>query len=177
MSLEICVEYGLQTMRGQPINARFQKRRQAAIQSEPRARHRHTRPPEIDCRPSKTQRAGNVSACGMLVLTVRGKSSPPRRKRCGTRQTQKSGGSLGRRNADSSTAFRLGDPEAARQEVWMDWYEWKVRALNRLFQEQGVTGQPGRITAETVRRGEQARRVKQWRTWRTGSKCVDRLEP
>jgi hypothetical protein len=27
-------------------------------------------------------------------------------------------------------------------------------ALNRLFQEQGVTGQPGRITAETVRHGE-----------------------
>jgi hypothetical protein len=49
---------------------------------------------------------------------------------------------------------RSGDPEAARQEVWMDWYEWKARALNRLFEEQGVTGQPGRITAETVRHGE-----------------------
>ena len=48
---------------------------------------------------------------------------------------------------------RSGDPEAARQEVWMDWYEWKARTLNRLFHEQGSTGQPGRITAETVRHG------------------------
>ena len=34
------------------------------------------------------------------------------------------------------------------------WAEWKATMLNRLFQEQGVTGQPGRITAETVRHGE-----------------------
>lgn len=34
------------------------------------------------------------------------------------------------------------------------WAEWKAAALNRLFQEQGVTGRPGRITAETVRHGE-----------------------
>jgi hypothetical protein len=34
------------------------------------------------------------------------------------------------------------------------WAEWKAAALNRLFQEQGVTGQPGRITAATVRHGE-----------------------
>ena len=34
------------------------------------------------------------------------------------------------------------------------WVEWKAENLNRLFQEQGVTGQPGRITADTVRHGE-----------------------
>jgi hypothetical protein len=34
------------------------------------------------------------------------------------------------------------------------WAEWKAAALNRLFQEQGVTGMPGRITAATVRDGE-----------------------
>jgi hypothetical protein len=34
------------------------------------------------------------------------------------------------------------------------WAEWKAAALNRLFQEQGVTGKPGRITAATVRHGE-----------------------
>jgi hypothetical protein len=50
-----------------------------------------------------------------------------------------------------------GDPEAARREVWTDWAEWKARVLNRLFQEQGVTGQPGRITAATVRHGERKR--------------------
>ena len=32
--------------------------------------------------------------------------------------------------------------------------EWKAAALNRLFQEQGKTGQPGQITAETVRHGD-----------------------
>lgn len=36
----------------------------------------------------------------------------------------------------------------------MDWAEWKAAALNRLFQEQGATGKPGRITAATVRHGE-----------------------
>src|SRR5580698_3068160 len=35
--------------------------------------------------------------------------------------------------------------------------EWKAAPLNRLFQEQGLTQQPGRITAATVRHGEAAR--------------------
>jgi hypothetical protein len=34
------------------------------------------------------------------------------------------------------------------------WAEWKAAALNRLFQEHGATGKPGRITAATVRHGE-----------------------
>jgi hypothetical protein len=37
--------------------------------------------------------------------------------------------------------------------------EWKAATLNRLFHEQGVTGQPGKITAATVRHGE--RKTKQ----------------
>jgi hypothetical protein len=37
----------------------------------------------------------------------------------------------------------------------MDWEGWKALALNRLFNEDGVTGRPGRITAATVRHGEQ----------------------
>jgi hypothetical protein len=40
----------------------------------------------------------------------------------------------------------------------MSWAEWKAVALNRLFLEQGRTGAPGRITAETVRHGERATR-------------------
>jgi hypothetical protein len=32
--------------------------------------------------------------------------------------------------------------------------EWKAAMLNKLFLEQGVTGQPGRITAATVLHGE-----------------------
>ena len=37
------------------------------------------------------------------------------------------------------------------------WAEWKAAKLNRLFKEQGVTGRPGRITAETVLHGERKR--------------------
>ena len=44
---------------------------------------------------------------------------------------------------------RSGDTEAARREVWIDWCEWKAAALNRLFQEQGTSGEPGRITAQS----------------------------
>jgi hypothetical protein len=40
----------------------------------------------------------------------------------------------------------------------MAWAEWKAAALNRLFQEQGATGKPGRITAATVRHGERKTR-------------------
>ena len=51
-------------------------------------------------------------------------------------------------------AIASGDHAAAYREVWISWAEWKARQLNRLFQEQGAIRQPGRITAETVRRGE-----------------------
>jgi hypothetical protein len=37
------------------------------------------------------------------------------------------------------------------------WAEWKASMLNKLFLEQGVTGQPGKITAATVRHGERVR--------------------
>jgi hypothetical protein len=36
----------------------------------------------------------------------------------------------------------------------VSWAEWKAAALNRLFQEQGITGAAGQITASTVLRGE-----------------------
>lgn len=39
------------------------------------------------------------------------------------------------------------------------WAEWKAARLNRLFQEQGVTGRPGCITAATVLHGEKNRTV------------------
>jgi len=39
------------------------------------------------------------------------------------------------------------------------WAEWKAPELNRLFQQQGVTGRPGRITVATVRHGERARKA------------------
>jgi|GEM_PF-2363578 hypothetical protein len=54
-------------------------------------------------------------------------------------------------------AAASGNLAAARKEVWISWCEWKARELNRLFLEQGATGQPGRITADTVRDGERKR--------------------
>jgi hypothetical protein len=33
------------------------------------------------------------------------------------------------------------------------WDEWQAQMLNRLFEEQGVLGQPGQVTAATVRHG------------------------
>ena len=60
------------------------------------------------------------------------------------------------RDLADERAAGSGEPEATRSEVWLSWAEWKARELNRLFQEQGVTGQPGRITAATVRHGENA---------------------
>jgi hypothetical protein len=37
------------------------------------------------------------------------------------------------------------------------WADWKACALNRLFQEQGTSGQPGKITAASVCHGERKR--------------------
>jgi hypothetical protein len=34
------------------------------------------------------------------------------------------------------------------------WAEWQAQSLNKLFLEQGVLGQPGKITAAAVRHGE-----------------------
>jgi hypothetical protein len=49
----------------------------------------------------------------------------------------------------------------------MPWSEWKAASLNRLFQEQGVTGLPGKITAATVFRWRAEReskfRSQKWR--------------
>jgi hypothetical protein len=48
---------------------------------------------------------------------------------------------------------QTGDSKTAREGVWISWCEWKARALNLLFLEHGLTGEPGRITSETVRDG------------------------
>ena len=55
-------------------------------------------------------------------------------------------------------ASNSGPMESPGHERTIPWPEWKAAALNRLFQEQGVTGEPGRITAATVRHGERRRK-------------------
>jgi hypothetical protein len=44
--------------------------------------------------------------------------------------------------------------EMGRSPKGTKWSDWKAAALNRLFQGQGATREPGRITAATVRHGE-----------------------
>jgi hypothetical protein len=39
------------------------------------------------------------------------------------------------------------------------WADWKAAELNRLFQEQGTSGQRGRITAATVLHGARGRKT------------------
>jgi len=52
----------------------------------------------------------------------------------------------------------LGPMEPLTHDRGIPWPEWKAAALNRLFQEQGATGKPGRISAATVRHGERKAR-------------------
>jgi hypothetical protein len=51
-----------------------------------------------------------------------------------------------------------GPEEGAQNASGMPWAEWKAVELNRLFQEQGASGQPGRITAATIRHGASERK-------------------
>ncbi len=61
----------------------------------------------------------------------------------------------GERIFDEKRAPNEADRTTAATKVkGVQWAEWKAAALNRLFQEQGVTGQSGRITKATVRHGE-----------------------
>jgi hypothetical protein len=46
------------------------------------------------------------------------------------------------------------EPVAAHVGNANSWSQWKARSLNRLFLDYGRTGEPGRITAATVRHGE-----------------------
>ena len=45
-------------------------------------------------------------------------------------------------------------PRLPPEAVPISWAQWKASALNHLFQQQGVVGQPGRIIAATVTHGE-----------------------
>jgi hypothetical protein len=48
----------------------------------------------------------------------------------------------------------LKNESAPEPERATSWAEWKAAALNQIFTEQGVTAQPGRITAATIRHSE-----------------------
>ena len=74
----------------------------------------------------------------------------------GTGASWDTGTSLRYAVEDSGKKARSAVDCALGQERVMSWSDWKAAALNRLFLEQGIGGQPGRITAETVRHGQQA---------------------
>jgi len=48
-----------------------------------------------------------------------------------------------------ATHGETGDPWKG-----IPWADWKAAMLNRLFQKQGVIGEPARITVATVQHGE-----------------------
>jgi hypothetical protein len=53
---------------------------------------------------------------------------------------------------------RVPDPAAGEKENSIPWADWKSAAINRLFEEQGLTRRPGKLTGAIVRHGEQASR-------------------
>jgi hypothetical protein len=53
----------------------------------------------------------------------------------------------------ANRSVRVGLDSANDAERPMSWADWKAATLNKLFLEQGTSGQ-GRITAETVRHGQ-----------------------
>ena len=65
-----------------------------------------------------------------------------------------SGGFDGSAPGESAIIPAVSDHAQPVHERGILWTEWKAGALNRLFEKQGTSGQPGRITAATVRHGE-----------------------
>lgn len=69
---------------------------------------------------------------------------------------------LSRHKAEIVALLRSGndgwageDNQASEAETsGISWAEWKAAELNRLFENQGATGEPSRITAVTVLHGE-----------------------
>jgi beta-N-acetylglucosaminidase len=51
-------------------------------------------------------------------------------------------------------------PEGNEQDAsGIPWAEWRAADLNRLFKEHGTSGQPGRITAATIRHGASEKKL------------------
>jgi hypothetical protein len=59
-----------------------------------------------------------------------------------------------RLNGPAEGAAPAKSPKMDTDPPGAPWADWKAAELNRLFQEQGVTGQPGGITAATILHGE-----------------------
>ena len=55
-----------------------------------------------------------------------------------------------RLNSSAERAIPAQSPNMYADPPGVPWAQWKAAALNQLFQEQGTSGQPGRITAATV---------------------------
>jgi hypothetical protein len=56
-----------------------------------------------------------------------------------------------------SADMSLTPSQSSDADHGISWAEWKAATLNQLFKEQGVTGQPGRITAATIQHAASVR--------------------
>ena len=106
-----------------------------------------------ECEPTKPSEPGFVGFEGAPLNStakIEGEPSPS----CGTAEDADSTSSA---LSQLGKCIRAGVDSAASTEGLMSWTEWKAAALNMLFFKQRTAGQPGRITAATVRHGEAGR--------------------
>lgn len=83
--------------------------------------------------PSKPSKPGSVGFVGSTVAETSEIGAPP----CGA---------------------ILSPVKSKDEPVGVPWAEWKAAELNSLFQQQGLTGELGRITPATIRDGERKAR-------------------
>jgi hypothetical protein len=66
---------------------------------------------------------------------------------------------LARAGVLTATEPRAPHPSDVLDSKGVSWEQWRAASLNRLFLERGAMGRPGRITAATIRHGEQRARA------------------
>lgn len=121
---------------------------------QPKGQSRSDRPED---EPTKPPKGGSVGFEGALPAEV----AIIKREHEGSHRTIESpldsppgSSSCLETTSQSHGAGKFPVDSSPRCEQFMSWAEWKAAALNRLFLEQGSSGHPGRITADTVRHGE-----------------------
>ena len=114
-----------------------ERREHSWLEWEPAARTKPDSTKHEPTKPSKPGFVGSVASISVAAASIEGANSRNQYRR------------ITKSSIDSQV------DSASQEERVMSWCEWKAAALNRLFLEQGVTGQPGRISPDTIRQAEQ----------------------